>query len=242
MSNERMVHLAPVGDVRIVRHPRSARVRISVTPSGEVKVTIPMGASFSLGEKFLLEKREWLAEVLKKLEKRQSLAPQLIDGELFKTRNFAYRVSAAPLDRLRIRLLNAEKTMLIEYPNLHELNSPVIKNGIRKLVDGGLRFEARRYLPQRTAQLAAELGYHINRVVVKNNKTNWGSCSGLKNINLNIHLMRLPDRLIDFIIVHELVHTVVPNHGPTFKATLKKHFPDAPLLEREIKKIRPELF
>jgi predicted metal-dependent hydrolase len=53
--------------------------------------------------------------------------------------------------------------------------------------------------------------------------------------------MRLPDRLIDYILVHELVHTKIPNHGPLFKEKLKGHFPDAAELDKAIKKIRPEL-
>jgi predicted metal-dependent hydrolase len=104
-----------------------------------------------------------------------------------------------------------------------------------------LRYEAKRYLPGRTRELANQLGYTFKALTIKNNKTNWGSCSSLKNINLNLHLMRLPDRLIDFILVHELVHTKIPNHGPLFKERLKGHFPDAAELDIAIKKFRPEL-
>jgi hypothetical protein len=51
--------------------------------------------------------------------------------------------------------------------------------------------------------------------------------------------MQLPDRLIDYIVVHELVHTKIPNHGPGFKAQLKSHFPDGDELDKAIKKFRP---
>jgi predicted metal-dependent hydrolase len=53
--------------------------------------------------------------------------------------------------------------------------------------------------------------------------------------------MRLPERLIDYILVHELVHTKIPNHGPGFKEQLKRHFPDGAELDKSVKKFRPSV-
>nr|HPK30406.1 M48 family metallopeptidase [Bacteroidales bacterium] len=58
------------------------------------------------------------------------------------------------------------------------------------------------------------------KVTVRNNRTNWGSCSKSGNISLNIHLMRLTPELADFVIVHELCHLIHKNHGPQFHALL----------------------
>jgi hypothetical protein len=54
--------------------------------------------------------------------------------------------------------------------------------------------------------------------------------------------MRLSDRLIDYIIVHELVHTMIQNHGADFKATLQRHFPDSAELDKELKKIKTGVY
>jgi predicted metal-dependent hydrolase len=51
---------------------------------------------------------------------------------------------------------------------------------------------------------------------VRNQKTRWGSCSARNNINLNINLAHLPVELMDYIILHELAHTRITNHGPQF--------------------------
>ena len=62
--------------------------------------------------------------------------------------------------------------------------------------------------------------FSYNRVALKNNISNWGSCSAKGNINLNIHLVSLPDELRDFVIVHELCHLLYPNHGKEFHKLL----------------------
>jgi hypothetical protein len=102
-----------------------------------------------------------------------------------------------------------------------------------------LRQDAKDYLPARTSDISGMMGLNYKRVFIKNNKTNWGSCSSLGNINLNLHLMRLPDRLIDFVIVHELLHTIIPNHGSKFKEMMNRSFPDAKQLNSELKKYSP---
>jgi predicted metal-dependent hydrolase len=60
------------------------------------------------------------------------------------------------------------------------------------------------------------------RASIRNQKTKWGSCSAKNNISLNINLVRLPDELRDYVILHELVHTRFKNHSKMFWAELDK--------------------
>jgi len=85
-----------------------------------------------------------------------------------------------------------------------------------------LRKNAKKILPDRTMQLADIHGFMCRKIFLKNMKSRWGSCSLINNINLNIHLMRLPDYLIDYIILHELCHTVEKNHSQNFWNLLNK--------------------
>ncbi len=62
--------------------------------------------------------------------------------------------------------------------------------------------------------------FRYNRIAIKNNSSNWGSCSTLRNINLNMNLVRLPEELMDYVIAHELCHLVYPNHSQRFHALL----------------------
>ena len=70
---------------------------------------------------------------------------------------------------------------------------------------------------------------------VKNIKTRWGSCSSLNNINLNLHLMRLPDHLIDYVILHELAHTKEKNHGKSFWNLVDSLVMDLKEMKKELK-------
>ncbi|HET8992036.1 MAG TPA: M48 family metallopeptidase, partial [Candidatus Saccharimonadales bacterium] len=62
-----------------------------------------------------------------------------------------------------------------------------------------------------------------------------GSCDQSKNITLNLYLMQLPWHLIDYVLLHELTHTVVFKHGPDFWAEMDKYLPDSKSLRSEMK-------
>lgn len=96
------------------------------------------------------------------------------------------------------------------------------------------RKAARQVLVCRLNQLSEQLGLPYNKVFVKCQKTRWGSCSMANNINLNVNLVRLPQELMDYAIIHELVHTKIKNHGRRFWALLTHFLPNAAALDREL--------
>ena len=96
------------------------------------------------------------------------------------------------------------------------------------------RRAARQVLVCRLNQLSEALCLPYNKVFVKCQKTRWGSCSMANNINLNLNLVRLPQELMDYAIIHELVHTKVKNHGRQFWERLTLCLPDAESLDREL--------
>ena len=89
-----------------------------------------------------------------------------------------------------------------------------------------LRQRAKEALPLRTAQIAAAMRtlhkrpFAYQRIAIKLNKTNWGSCSAKNNLNLNLALPLLPDALRDYVIIHELCHLEHHNHSAEFHRLL----------------------
>lgn len=85
-----------------------------------------------------------------------------------------------------------------------------------------LRRAAREDLPPRIARLSAATGLRYEKLSIRASRTKWGSCSGRNHISLSLFLMTLPEPLRDFVILHELCHTVHHNHSPRFHALLDR--------------------
>ena len=118
----------------------------------------------------------------------------------------------------------------------------VVRRRRRKLVEtpevAELRRQAKAYLPGRLAELAAQHGFSYNQVRIKHNVSNWGSCSIKGNINLNLNLMRLPEELRDYVMLHELCHLKYLNHGKEFHALLEKVCPGHRRLRAQMKEYK----
>lgn len=84
-----------------------------------------------------------------------------------------------------------------------------------------LRKRAKKELPPRLAEFASRYGFLYNRVAIKHNATNWGSCSAKGNINLNLSIVRLPKVLQDYVLLHELCHLRHHDHGHGFHLLLE---------------------
>ena len=86
--------------------------------------------------------------------------------------------------------------------------------------------KARRTLAPRLAVLACEHGFDLGPVSVRTQRTRWASCSRRAAISINAALLFLPPELVDYVLLHELCHTVRPDHSPAFWDLLSKHDPD----------------
>lgn len=98
----------------------------------------------------------------------------------------------------------------------------VSQKALRDVLVEVLREEAKILLPQKLSYFAGQYGFKFRKVTIKHNSSNWGSCSRAGNINLNLNLIRLPEPLCDYVLLHELCHLKEPNHGPRFHALLER--------------------
>mgnify|MGYP002623346294 FL=1 len=85
-----------------------------------------------------------------------------------------------------------------------------------------MRREAKTVLPRRVAELAHLYGFSYAGVTIRNAKTRWGSCTGRNTISLSLYLMQVPEHLQDYVVLHELCHTVHHDHSPRFWALMDK--------------------
>ena len=104
-----------------------------------------------------------------------------------------------------------------------------------------MRRQAKAELPSRLAELASRYDFTYNRVAIKHNATNWGSCSTKGNINLNLNLVRLPQVLQDYILLHELCHLRHHDHGHAFHLLLEHVLTDNLMKVMDNDKLASEL-
>jgi len=230
-----------IGSVILRKSRRARRVSIRISQKGEVKVVIPYVVSYREGIGFLEKKEDWVKRTLRHIHQKKP--PELVfrPGENIFTKH--HKLILKPVNRNKFMGKIQEDITILLYPSSFTANEPKLREIISRLYVETLRVEARRYLPIRVSQLAEKYGYSYHKVFLKNMKTRWGSCSAARNINLNIHLMHLPSHLIDYIILHELVHTVHKNHGPGFWQELEKITGNARILDKELNnyRIEPEI-
>lgn len=240
MNSVTFKHYEQIGKVKFLRTKASRSLKITVKSPGEVLVSHPLFVSHKKAESYLLSKMDWITAN----QKRQTDIQQFSifdEQSVFTTKKHRLLIDRVPSDKLNARIYGGKIHIKIpEHINIHQSTT---QEFIRKVITETLRIEAKSYLPPRTLELAAHFGFDVNKVFVKNNISNWGSCSNKNNINLNLHLMRLPDSLCDYVILHELCHTVHRNHGNGFwellNSVTNQH---AKLLAGQMKNYSPKIF
>lgn len=231
---EKKVYIENIGIVTLRKNKRSKNVSISIRPSKGISVTIPYFLSYKYGLKVVERKRNWIEKHLPKIKEYEKNKPIFTENSEYNTRYRKLIVSSHSSEKLKSTITS--ESIKIFYPQFFPVENEEIQNYIKKIIIKTLRTEAKEYLPKRTEELAQKLGFRYNQVFIKNNKTLWGSCSGKNNINLNLHLLKLPSHLIDYVIIHELCHTIEKNHGPGFWKLMDSILVDAKSISKELKK------
>lgn len=123
-------------------------------------------------------------------------------------------------DKIGMHLSNGVLKLDV-HPSL-DISSLYIQLTLVDQIVYAMRAEAHRVLPSKVLYFAKKHGFKVNEIKINNSKHRWGSCSNKKNINLSLFLMMLPEHLIDYVILHELAHTIELNHSPRFWELLDK--------------------
>lgn len=204
---------ADLGRILIKTHTRAKHATIR-RKQHYFQLTVPVDAS----RKSILEVIEILKpKLINKLPERNSIKEtSQIHTLTFNTIFVRYNLQ----DLFKFSL--KEKLLKILVPNDTDFNNPEVQTVLKKLIIEALRFEAKRILPPKVAQFSQQTGLKYSQVKINKSQSRWGSCSSKKNINLSLFLLFLPEELIDYVILHELTHTVEMNHSERFWALLDR--------------------
>lgn len=233
---EKVKHIDRIGKVMFRKSRRARYLNITVRPFEGVKVSVPMWMIHYNAEHILRGKEIWVNRHLAKMKEIEKQQTEFDESSSYSTRDHTLVLKKADRKTISIRLSKGK--INVTYPDKWEKNSKELQSAIRKGIERALRKEAHIYLPTKTKELAKKFGFEYNKLTLKNIKSRWGSCSKKNNINLSIHLMRLPDNLIDYVILHELAHTVEHNHSHKFWNLLDAVTGGAKLLDKQLRKYR----
>ncbi len=231
------INIEQVGLVSFSFNERSRRIRLSIKPDGEIAVSMPTSALYSDAIRFVESKTDWIIKQQTKVQAGLTLfAPE----SCFKTRFHQLAITKGNTDKVYNRVGNGIIQIFIPERVDHE--QPKVQEFIKNTLVDVMRWEAKIYLPKRLKELADKHGFKYRNVSIKNASTRWGSCSSANNINLNLHLMRVPENLTDYVLLHELAHTIVKNHGEKFWLLLEQCYPNARKADKEMSKYRTQTF
>ncbi|MBE0571609.1 MAG: M48 family metallopeptidase [Ignavibacteriaceae bacterium] len=238
--SEKIIHIDGVGKVLFKQSKRTRHISISIKPFACAKVTVPAGVDDEIAFRFVREKKHWINKHLARMKELEAMQTKFDENSSYSTRHHKLHLRKTQRSGISVRLSKGKINVV--YPNVINPDSKVLQQEIRKGIERALRLEAKQYLPAKVNELAEKFGFKFNKLTLKNIKSRWGSCSRKNNINLSIHLIRLPDHLIDYVILHELVHTVHHNHSATFWKMLNDITGGSKVLDDEFKKYRISIY
>jgi len=224
-----------LGLIEIRQNPTAKRCIIRLKPD-RISLTVPVGISQEYALRFLNEKRGWILAHKDKVQRPKKIS---VSENPIKTLTFSINLQASPRKNLLFSLQNGVLNIL--YPQNEILENENIQSKIRQGIESALRFEAKRFLPERLRKLSEKHNLPFSDIKIRQSKSRWGSCSSKKNINLSYFLLLLPEYLVDYVLLHELCHTKEMNHSPRFWLLLNQLTDGkAKLLAKEIKQYRTE--
>lgn len=239
-SGEKKFILEGIGEIEFVRSRNARNISIQVRPFASVKVVIPHYSSIEEAERFLRTKLDWLRKTVAKKNKAERGFTVFDTTTEFAT--VEHKLVLLAEERKNINILVNNGIIQIKYPAQANVKHPLIQQCIRKGIEEAWRIEANIYLPARTHELAIQFGFKFKSISVRNSKSRWGSCSVKNDITLSIHCIRLPQRLIDYVILHELVHTIHKDHSDNYHRELERVLPGEKELSKEIGKYHIKIY
>jgi hypothetical protein len=225
------VALPLVGQVILQKNRRSRHIRIKVTSQQAIRVTLPSWTPYSSAIKFVNSQINWVLDQQKQLN-------SLVDNQQIGKAHHLHFYHDATILSPRSRINRTE--ILITIPESMIIQAAAAQIIARRACTRALQQEAQTLLPQRLRLLAVKYGFTYQKVSTRHLKSRWGSCNQDNMIGLNIFLMQLPWQLIDYVLLHELVHTKVHNHSAKYWNELQRCLPNAKQLRREMHNYRPD--
>ncbi len=220
-----------LGPITLRKRRGSRSIRLRITAEGVVEVSLPAWLPYQSGLDFAMSRKEWI--------KKHQVTPSILAhkqriGRSHRLLFVPSRISQ-PTASVRANLVT------VKHPANHSTDSSVVQTAAKRAALRALKKESQILLPQRVEQLAHLHGLMYASLQFKAMRGRWGSCSANRALVFNTYLIQLPWDLIDYVIVHELSHTIELNHSPLFWQTVENILIDYKDRKARLKTYRPVL-
>ena len=206
---EKEIYDTVLGFITLRLSARASRYSLKISGK-KITAIMPLKGDEQRMLSFIEENREKLIKAIQK----QKAIPLLNEQSNLQTTTFRLHIFRSNRNNFYMTLEN--NILHIACPQETNFEDKKTQHQLSLLLEKALRHEAKRLLPQRIKTLSQQHGFVFNEIKINNSQTHWGSCSSKKNISLSLSLMLLPWFLIDYVLLHELCHTVEMNHSDSF--------------------------
>ena len=193
--------------VQVRRHPRYRRIRLSVRPDGQVRLSAPQRTSQKLLLEFVRKHEDWLR---RHVPQSEAAVPESLDL-LTLSESWQLEFGAAAKN-----LRAAGETLLVPQPA-----GPEAYAVLRRWLSGRAKSELGTLLQE----ISNRTGLGYTTMSIRGQKSRWGSYSAAGSVSLNFKLLFLPEDLTRYVLLHELCHGVHMNHSPAYWAEVARHEP-----------------
>ena len=233
MATKRIVKDDDFGKIIIRTRSTARNITLRTKPDG-LYITVPPYCNTSRIMAVVEQSRKQLLEHWEKQE------PQVF-GPDYQLNAPCFRLHLEPseLTYFCVKIDDGEVRLL--YPKDTDFSSKTAHQLIKGGIIRALKMVASEFLPPLLDVWAERFDLTYKRVKISGSRGRWGSCSSAKSINLSCYLMLLPPHLMDYVILHELTHTLEMNHGPAFREKLNSFTGNQALaLRKELSNFRIE--
>lgn len=211
---------------------RSARARYLRADIGlrtGLRVTLPDGLSEARVETFLRSRQGWLLRALTRLERLAALIPSrtLEHGSTVPFQGVSLTLNISLGARSRVGRLG--DSLIVHAPRR-------TRSAVHEALEGWYRQEAARVLGGYARTLAQRHGLDFKKIVIRDQKRRWGSCSSTGTLSFNWRLMLGPESVARYLVAHELAHRVHPDHSRRFWSKVAELCPGFREEERWLRK------
>lgn len=217
-----MAETIHLGDIAIaVTRKKIKHVHLSVyPPAGRVTLVAPAGTRLEVARAYAVSKLGWIRDQQTKLRAQaRETQRQFIERESHYLWGGRYLLSITEKDAKPSVRLSHRRIILTMRPHTGRAKRQAIMHGWHKLLlHEAIPALIRRWEPKLGVEVA---GYFLQRM-----KTKWGSCNHLaRHIRLNTELVKKPKDLLEYVVVHEMLHLIAPTHSEQFLTLMTRHYP-----------------